>query len=91
MYIIQFYRDIVNFTYFDKRKLYLGVLLQQLKLPENASKFGSNMHLSCIKGDARKPIIIFKPNLKTPYLVRLYPTVRVSLYLLYTCFDLTFY
>ena len=78
-YLLHLYRDIVNFTYFDKRKLYLGVLLQQLRLPENVAKFGSNMHLSCIKGDSRKPIILIKPNSKTPFLIRLYPTVCVEL------------
>lgn len=68
-------KDIINFSYFDKRKLYLGVLLQQLLTPVNGSRFGSNVHITCMKGDSRKPVILIKPNKKTPYLVRLHPTV----------------
>ena len=73
------FRDILNFGYYDKRKLYIGVLLQQLQLPQYSEIFGTDIQLTAIKGDLRKPAILIKPNKKTPYLVRLFPTVHYNM------------
>jgi U3 small nucleolar RNA-associated protein 22 len=71
-------KDIANHVYFDKRKLYLGVLLHQLQKKENTSRFGSDIYVTCLKGDTRKPVIVMKPSKKTPYVVRLFPTLSAD-------------
>ena len=72
-------RDILNHVYFDKRKLFLGVIMKQLK---SSSKFKdtvdeSSIVVSFLKGDTRKPIITLKPNLKTSYVIRIIPVVSI--------------
>lgn len=49
-------RDILNHVYFDKRKLYLAVVLTHLM--EHNPLPGSKVQLSFFKGDSRKPIIV---------------------------------
>lgn len=71
-------KDITNHVYFDKRKLYLGALLQELQKPVNTAKFGSELYVTVLKGDSRKPVIVLKPSKKTPYLVRLFPTLPIE-------------
>lgn len=71
-------RDILNHVYFDKRKLYLGVIVKHLK--SSSSKFKdtvdvSSINISFLKGDTRKPIITLKPNMKTSYVIRIIPAV----------------
>ena len=51
-------RDILNHVYFDKRKLYLAVLLARL-LKHNPLR-DSEVLLSFLKGDTRKPIIVLR-------------------------------
>jgi hypothetical protein len=78
-------RDILNHVYFDKRKLYLGVILKHLLAATsrfNESVDRGSINVSFLKGDTRKPIITLKPNLKTSYVIRVIPVVRlVDLYL----------
>ena len=82
-------RDILNHVYFDKRKLYLAVILKHLQSSSSSSKFKETVDMNSItvsflKGDTRKPIITFKPNLKSSYVIRIIPVVcQLSLHQIY--------
>lgn len=69
-------RDILNHIYFDKRKLYLAVILKHLKSSFKDTIDMSSVNVSFLKGDTRKPILTLKPNLKTSYVIRVIPVVR---------------
>lgn len=66
------YRDILNHVYFDKRKLYLSVLLVNLK---SSNLVDSHLiSLALFKGDERKPIIHIADKMKK-YSIRIHLTV----------------
>lgn len=68
------YRDILNYVYFDKRKLYIGVLLHFLKV--NSKRIGiENVEVEKWKDDNRKPVLIIRPTAIPTITVRLHPTV----------------
>eukprot|EP01041_Mallomonas_annulata_P007991 gene7991-16353_t len=72
-------KDILNFTYFEKRKLYLGAIAYALQ-KHSEMILPNSIILAQFKSDQRKPILILKPNLKTKYSIRLIPTINSNLF-----------
>ena len=64
--------DILNHVYFDKRRLYLGVLVTIIK--RNSLCLDDKVNISFLKGDVRKPIISFY-SVKKKYHIRVIPTL----------------
>ena len=65
--------DLLNHVYFDKRRLYLGVLVTIIK--NNSLCLNDNVNISFLKGDIRKPIISFY-SVKKKYHIRVIPTLN---------------
>ena len=51
-------KDILNHIYFDKRKLYLAVLINALKNSDLVKKENYLLQVGLFKGDERKPILV---------------------------------
>ena len=67
-------QDVLNYVYFDKRKLYLGVIAKYLSEMD-----GNIISIGLFKSDPRKPIIIVQTkNFKTNYEIRIIPTITAS-------------
>lgn len=64
-------RDILNHVYYDKRKLYLGVIAKKILSDSSVCSTPSNLWFEHFKGDIRKPIILFRPKSNSKFLVRI--------------------
>jgi hypothetical protein len=69
-------RDILNFAYFDKRKLYLGVIMHHFLSGSLAQYCGSELAFTALKGDLRKPVIVLKPSIKSSHVIKISVVVR---------------
>lgn len=75
-------KDILNYRYFDKRKLYLGVLKNALE--DEFSESAIDIHFENFCGDLNKPILVFKPryDVKQKYgrcaSIRMIPVIEKS-------------
>jgi hypothetical protein len=64
--------DILNYSYFDKRNIYLGFLSCFLS---EQSDLVQELSIAYLKNDNRKPILVIRPNIRTSYTVRLFISV----------------
>ena len=63
------YRDVLNYAYFNKRKLYLAAISEVL----SDGGLCKTIEVSYFQSDHRKPYLILTPNFTTKYAVNLYP------------------
>lgn len=82
-----FCRDVLNHSYFDKRKLYLAGLAASLK-DLNKQRTDENekydMTIALFKGDDRKPILNIKPKFECgTFSVRIIPVVSLVFYFMW--------
>jgi hypothetical protein len=73
-------RDVLNHSYFDKRKLFLGALrksLEQINKKDSGKRY-KNFRTVLFKGDERKPLLQLQPGFSDSIVIRVIPTV---------CFD----
>jgi hypothetical protein len=63
-------------VYFNKRKLYLAALSEVL----SSSKLCSSIQVSYFKSDHRKPYLVVKPNFKSTYSIRIYPSAPTGVF-----------
>jgi hypothetical protein len=73
-------RDILDFAYFNKRKLYLAGLRKTLEMC-NAKVHGNQAYklfeVFYFKSDDRKPILCLRPAFTDGIMIRIFPTVII--------------
>jgi U3 small nucleolar RNA-associated protein 22 len=69
-------KDILNYSYFDKRKLYLAAMSYELA----ASGLCDTVNVSNFRLDHRKPFLVVKPPFKTKYLIRFFPVIAPTVF-----------
>lgn len=70
-------RDILNYSYFDKRNLYIGAIFHTLSRETQLTR---NISFAFLKGDIRKPILVLQPNIKTSFTIRLIITAPEGIF-----------